>query len=65
MTSPLHKTLFFLAAKWSTYAGIWAYEPGRLFLKAQNPETGGAPPVLAPVLQYIVFWATIVIFQLP
>ena len=25
---------FFLAAKWSTYAGIWAYEPGRLFLKA-------------------------------
>ena len=29
---------FFLAAKWSTYAGIWAYEPGRLLLKAQKPE---------------------------
>ena len=29
---------FFLVAKWSIYVGIWAYEPGRLFLKAQNPE---------------------------
>ena len=29
---------FFLAAKWSIYAGIWAYEPGRLLLKGQKPE---------------------------
>ena len=29
---------FFLAAKWSIYASIWAYEPGRLLLKGQKPE---------------------------
>ena len=30
--------IFFLAGMWSKYAGIWAYEPGRLFLKGQKPE---------------------------
>ena len=32
---------FFLAVKWSIYACIWAYEPGRLFLKAKKPENRG------------------------
>ena len=59
--SPM-EPIFFLAANWSIYASIWAYEPGRLLLKGQKT---GKPAALHRfwVLNILFFGDLLVCFN--